>query len=211
MVQRARIMVLLGFISALASLGGGCGSPQMAGMATATPGNGVRASGGSVATATRALTPTATATVTLPADFALFYSSTVCGERTDIDTFNATYTYVVPQNAYNGGTQAIALQLLATDLLEVYRVIVTINFFSYPDMLDTSWGDGISGSYKFYRVRINGQLKELRWTDKHPLMNSRVTPVPRMVAELNALNNLLFQTAQHYPAVQQLKRGVSCT
>ncbi len=185
----------------------GCGEARNSGAPTIVSGGTARASVEQLRTATRPTTPTL---VIVPADFAFVYSTTKCEERNEINTFDNTYTNFVPQNAYNAGTRTVVLTLIANDLHQIYRVMLAIKFFSYPGALDTSEGDGRSASDNFYRVRVNNQLKELRWTDKHPLRN-RTTPVSQTISDLYTLNNLLYQVSLRYSEVQQIKRGAGCT
>lgn len=156
----------------------------------------------------------ATATVAVvdpPADFAFIFSTTACGERNEIDTFAGTYTNAVPQGAYNAGTRTVPLLLTPDELRAVYRQLIAIHFFAYPDTLSTARSPGsIMNSSHYFRVRANGRVKDLRWTDDDPRVG-RSTPQPTMIVNLYTLMGLLSTISRSHAAVQQMKHGVSCT
>jgi hypothetical protein len=166
-----------------------------------------RTVGTSVGTAARV---TATAPTTPPTDFAFIYASTMCGEREEINTFDNTYTNFVPTGAYNAGTRTVALQLPADELNEIYRQMIGIDLFGYPDTLDTNRSGGGSSSYKFYRVRANGRIKEIRWTDDDPRVD-KTTPCPLTIIALAGLGNTITRISRRHSEVVQIKRGVGCT
>lgn len=140
-----------------------------------------------------------------PADFAFTFASDHCGDRDELDTFAGRFTRYVPPGNNRSGMTTIALVLTADELASVYRRMVAIGFFAYPDALSPT-GPVRFAPFSTYEIaaRRDGQTKRVHWMTGNP------TPT---VAEtqLAGLVGLVEDIIRARPEIQRLPAGFGCT
>lgn len=102
---------------------------------------------------------------TPPSDFALIFDTNPCGAGR-LDTFQGTFT----QGKLWKQPRTVKLTLSANERQRIYAKMLDIDFFRYPTEYSVVTPDKARGmvapaSTYYLKIRSDGRIKELRWTD----------------------------------------------
>jgi hypothetical protein len=144
--------------------------------------------------------PATAATPAQPqANFAFSFAFGTCS--TDVlDTFEQTYTREIEP----GESVSIPITLREAQMASIYRKMVEINFFDYPEVFQIPVKEGETvgmvtpaPSYRF-TVRSGELTKTVTWTDEI------IDPTSPQADALRELAQVLMQVIESHPDIQRL-------
>lgn len=161
-------------------------------------------------TATRSQSPitvrqTASPPTSPPPDFAFILMSDHCGDRDTLDTFTRQFSRYVPPGNNRSGLISIDFALSATELTTIYRQMVAINLFSYPETVSPTSRVRVA-PFSTYELTVHrdSHIARVRYT------TGNVTPTAAET-ELDGLISLIFRIARAHSEIEQLPSGFGCT
>jgi hypothetical protein len=125
--------------------------------------------------------------------------------RNELDTYRGTFTKDMGLDA----PITIGLRLTAEEMETIYRKIVEVDFFSYPDKFSVNLPAGVLETRPlpydtyFFRVTRDGQTKELLWHEK--VTNSE--PRADKLRELINLIRGMIESKDEYKNLPESKSG----
>lgn len=133
-----------------------------------------------------------------PSNFNLIFKYGV-GAKNELNTFEGTYT----KDMIIDPSITVNLSLSKEELDRIYKKIVEINFFGYPDQFSVFVPPGqsvgmVTPYYSYYfRVEYDSKVKELRWEDN-------ITSEDKKAEKLRELINLIRDIVESKEEYKQL-------